>query len=68
MSQGDGWWDKVDVSDQGLMNQAAEPEAGKITRCILHIFFSKLTIKNGILYKWFFFFFFQHVNQLVTIL
>ena len=55
----------MDMSDQGLMNQPAKPEAGKITNCILHIFFSKLTIKNGILIQMGFL---QHVNQLVTVL
>lgn len=38
------------------MTQPSQPEAGKITSCIFHIFFSKLTVKNGILNKWVVFF------------
>lgn len=51
VSQGNGWKDKMDISSWGLMNQPSQPEAGKITSCIFHIFFFKLTIKKGILYK-----------------
>lgn len=54
MNQGSGGEDNVDVSGRDLVIGAAQSEAGKITRCILHIFFFRLTIKNGILYKWVF--------------
>lgn len=54
-NQGNGQDDKVAVSGQGLMTQPVQPKAGKITSCILRIFSSQLTVKNGTLYRWVFY-------------
>lgn len=39
---------------QGLMTQPVQPKAGKITSCILRIFSSQLTVKDGTLDRWVF--------------